>query len=170
MATDAWARYQLLEKIFSIGEDFWIEDERGQQQFKVDGKALSLRNTFVLEDNNGAELLTAESKLLSFQPTMNIEKQGQAYATITKAMFTFFHQSYSIEVVGGPVYNVEGDLTNHEYAVDSQGTPVAQISRQWFSIRDSYGIAIAPGADVPLLLASAVCIDEIAERERERNR
>ncbi len=46
---------------------------------------------------------------------------------------------------------------------------VAQISRAWFSIRDSYGVAVAPGADVPLLLAAAVCIEEISERERERN-
>jgi uncharacterized protein YxjI len=45
---------------------------------------------------------------------------------------------------------------------------VAQISRQWFLIRDAYGIAIAPGQDEGFLLAAAVCIDEISERERER--
>ena len=50
------------------------------------------------------------------------------------------------------------------------GQPVAQISRQWFSIRDAYGVAVAPEVDQALMLAAAVCIDEISERERERNR
>jgi len=53
--------------------------------------------------------------------------------------------------------------------VQANGAQVAQISRQWFSIRDAYGIAIAPGQDEPLLLAAAVCIDEISEREREEH-
>jgi uncharacterized protein YxjI len=167
---DAWTRYKLMRRLFAIGEDFWIEDDGGRQQYMVDGKALSLRHMFVLQDSNGAELLTGESKLIAIQPTMKLERQGQVYATITKALFTFLHQHYTIEVAGGPTYDAEGDITNHEYAVQNQGAPVAQISRAWFSIHDSYGIAIAPGMDVPLLLAAAVCIDEIAERGRERNR
>jgi uncharacterized protein YxjI len=37
------------------------------------------------------------------------------------------------------------------------------------SIRDAYGVAVAPGLDQALILAAAVCIDEISERERERH-
>ena len=167
MATDTWARYKLQRKLFAIGEDFWIENERGEAVYKVDGKALSIRHKFLLEDQNGAELLTVESKLLALQPTMTIERQGQRYATVTKALFTFLHQSYKIQVEGGLTYDAEGDITNHEYSVQANGAQVAQISRQWFSIRDAYGIAISPGQDEALLLAAAVCIDEISERERE---
>jgi uncharacterized protein YxjI len=170
VAVDSWSRYRLIEKLFAIGEDFWIENERGEQVYKVDGKALSLRNRFILEDATGAELLTGESKLIAFQPTMSLERQGQLYATIRKKMFTFLHQSYTIEVAGGAALEADGDITNHEFTVMNNGAQVAQISRAWFSIRDSYGIAIAPGQDVPLLLGAAVCIDEISDRERERNR
>jgi uncharacterized protein YxjI len=170
VAVDAWTRYRLQRKIFAIGEDFWIEDEQGSQAFKVDGKALSLRHRFILEDASGAELVTAESKLIAIQPTMNLDRQGALYATIKKKLFTFLHQAYTIELASGQVYEADGDITNHEYSVSYEGAQVAQISRAWFSIRDSYGIAVAPGADVPLLLAAAVCIDEISERERERNR
>jgi uncharacterized protein YxjI len=28
------------QKIVSIGDDFWIENERGEKVYKVDGKAL----------------------------------------------------------------------------------------------------------------------------------
>jgi uncharacterized protein YxjI len=170
MSDPQWARYKLQRKLFSIGEDFWIENDRGESVFKVDGKALSLRETFLLEDQAGTELLKVEAKLIALQPTMKIERQGQLYATVTKALFTLFHQHYTIQVEGGPAYETDGDITNHEYEVRTNGAAVAQISRQWFSLRDAYGAAIAPGIDQPLMLAAAVCIDEISERERERNR
>ena len=169
MAGDSWARYRLQRKLFAIGEDFWIENERGESVFRVDGKALSIRHKFLLEDQNGTELLQVEAKLLSFQPTMKIERQGRLYATVTKALFTLLHQKYTIQVEGGPTFDAEGDITNHEYAVQENGVPVAQISRRWFSIRDAYGIAIAPGQDEAFMLAAAVCIDEISEREREQH-
>ena len=170
MAVDTWTRYQLRRQLFSIGEDFWIENERGEQVYLVDGKAFSLRNTFILEDNAGNEILGGESKLLTLQPTINLERGGQPYATISKRLFTFLHQTYDIAVAGGETLEANGDITNHEYSVSGPAGQVAQISRAWFSIRDTYGVAVAPGADVPLLLAAAVCIEEISERERERNR
>jgi uncharacterized protein YxjI len=101
---------------------------------------------------------------------MEIEKAGRLYAMVTKKLFTLLHQHYTIQVEGGPTYQAEGDITNHEYAVIGDGVQVAQISRQWFSIRDAYGVALAPNVDQALLLAAAVCIDEISERERESHR
>ena len=50
------ARYQMREKLMSIGDDFWIEDENGQRAFKVDGKAVRIRDTFVLRDAAGQDV------------------------------------------------------------------------------------------------------------------
>ena len=169
MSTDGWARYLLQEKIFAIGTDFGVENEKGEQVYLVDGKAFSLRNTFILEDSAGNELLTGESKLLTLIQTINLTKQGQPYASIEKQPFTFFHDTYDITTAAGVTYEAKGDFTAHEYSVTGPDGQVAQISRAWFSIRDSYGVAVAPGADVPLLLAAAVCIEEITERDSERN-
>jgi uncharacterized protein YxjI len=169
MPDGGWTRYKLQRKLFAIGEDFWIENDKGEPVFKVDGKALSIRKKFLLEDHDGAEMLSVEAKLIALQPTMKIERQGQLYATVTKALFTLLHQHYTIQVEGGPAYQAEGDITNHEYEVRHEGNPVAQISRQWFSVRDAYGVALAPELDQALMLAAAVCIDEISERERERH-
>ena len=169
MANDAWVRYKLQRKLFSIGEDFWIENEQGQSVFKIDGKALSLREKFILEDQAGNQLLTVEAKLIAVRPTMKIERDGRLYATVTKKLLTVFRQHYTIHVEGGPAYEAGGNFTNHEYEVTDGGKPVAQISRQWFSIRDAYGVAVAPDVDQALMLAAAVCIDEISEREREEH-
>jgi uncharacterized protein YxjI len=39
---------------------------------------------------------------------------------------------------------------------------VASVSKKWVRVRDTYGIEIAGGQDVPLLLAITVAIDELA--------
>src|SRR5580765_4337187 len=153
---DNWSRYRLQRKLFSIGEDFWIENEQGEQVYKVDGKAFSLRETFVLEDPSGSELLTIESKLLAVRPTMKILRQGQLLATVTKKLLTFLHQHYTIQVEGGATYEAEGNITSHEYEVKSGGAAVAHISKDWFSIQDSYGVAVAPGQDPEFILAAAI--------------
>src|SRR6185312_9898977 len=49
-------RYRMREKLFAIGDDYWIETEGGERAFKVNGKALRLRNTFILEGPSGDEL------------------------------------------------------------------------------------------------------------------
>jgi len=56
----AGVRYTMREKMFAIGDDFWIETEGGDRAFKVNGKALRIRDTLVLESPNGEELLTIQ--------------------------------------------------------------------------------------------------------------
>ena len=168
MSVDTWTRYQLRRKLFSIGEDFWIENDRGEQVYKVDGKVLRIRETFELQDAGGTAVAVIQAKLLAIQPTMNIERSGQVWATVKKALFTLFRQHYSIHVQNGPVLEAQGDILNHEYGISDGGQVIATISKRWFTVLETYGIAIAPGHDEVLLLASAVCIDEMSERDRDR--
>jgi uncharacterized protein YxjI len=40
---------------------------------------------------------------------------------------------------------------------------VANISKRWFRVRESYGVAVGPGQDDALVLAVAVCIDHLTD-------
>lgn len=168
MSVDSGSRYMLRRQLFSIGEDFWIQNERGENVYKVDGKVLRIRETFALQDPGGNDLATIQAKLLAIQPTMNIERGGAVLATVKKALFTLFRQHFEIQVAGGRVLEAQGDILNHEYEITEGGSPVAQISKQWFTILETYGVAIAPGQDDVLMLCAAVCIDEMSEPDRHR--
>src|SRR5262249_2013382 len=85
-------------------------------------------------------------------------------ATVKKALFTFLREHYTVEVGDGQVLEARGDITNHEYEIHSDGEIVASISKRWFTLRDTYGVAVGPGQDDVLLLAVAVCIDERSRR------
>jgi uncharacterized protein YxjI len=46
------------------------------------------------------------------------------------------------------------------------GRIVGRISRQWFKIRDTYGVEVEAGEDPALVIAIAVCVDRLREQER----
>ena len=57
---------------------------------------------------------------------------------------------------------ISGDILDHEYRVDSEGERIAEVSKKWFDIRDTYGVEISQGQDNALILAIAVSIDQMA--------
>ena len=56
--------YQMRQKMVAIGDDFWIENDKGQKVFKVDGKALRVRQTLIFEDAHGHELAKIQERML----------------------------------------------------------------------------------------------------------
>jgi uncharacterized protein YxjI len=155
-------QYRMREKMFSIGDDFWIETGDGERAFKVDGKALRIRDTLVLEDPSGSELYTIQEKKLRVRDTMDIEQGGRTVATVKKALVSPLRDRYSIEVDGGDDLDAKGNIVDHEFKIDRDGEQVAEVSKRWFRVRDTYGIQIAPGQDEPLILAVTVCIDQMS--------
>ncbi len=79
-------RYAVRERMFSIGDDFWITDEQGNRIYLADGKAMRLRQTVELKDGSGAEVAVVRKKPLSVHEAMEIERDGAVVATVRKAM------------------------------------------------------------------------------------
>jgi uncharacterized protein YxjI len=157
-------RYRMRAKLFAIGDDFWIDTEDGQHAFKVNGKAMRIRDTFVLEGLSGEELFKAQEKKLRVRDTMKIERGGERAATIKKAMITPLRERFTIDVEGGGELNATGNVVDHEYKIERDGEKIAEISKRWLRVRDTYGIEIAPGENDALILAVTACIDEMAGR------
>jgi uncharacterized protein YxjI len=163
-----WTTYQLRRQFFSIGEDFWVANDRGENVFRVDGKVLVLTQTFALQDVNGNELARMHAEMLTLRKTMDIERGGQVVAVVKKAFFNVLSQHFNIEVSGAGALEAQGDILNHEFQITGGGQVLASVSRQWFVGDLFYGVAIAPGQDEVLLLCIAICIDEMSESDRNR--
>jgi uncharacterized protein YxjI len=58
-----------------------------------------------------------------------------------------------------------GNIVDHEYEIERDGDTVATISKKWFRVRESYGVDIASGEDIPLILAITVAIDALTSRD-----
>lgn len=155
-------RYQMREKLFAIGDDFWIETDEGRRAYKVNGKALRIRSTFVLENTSGDELLKIQEKKLSIRDSMRIERDGMTVATVKKALVSPLRDRFTVDLETGGELKVKGNIVDHEYEIERDGNKIAEVSKRWFRVRDTYGIEIAEGQNDALILATTVCLDEMA--------
>jgi uncharacterized protein YxjI len=162
-------RYQVKEKLFSIGNDFWVTDEQGGKAFLVDGKVMHIRQTLELKDPSGAVVATIRKKLVAIRETMEIERDGAPAATVHKVLVSPLHHRYVIDLAGGGQLEAVGNLVDKEFQIRGDGQVAAQVSRAWFRVRDTYGVDVAPGQDDAFMIAVAVCLDGIHRDEEERN-
>jgi uncharacterized protein YxjI len=154
-------RYRMQEKLASIGDDSWIEDDQGQRIFKVDGKALRVRDTYLLKDASGNEVAKIQEKKLRVRDTMDIERDGETLARVRKALVGI-RDRFEIDVEHGEDLKAHGNIVDHEYEIKRDGDVVARVSKRWFRVRDTYGVEIAEGEDDALLLALTVAIDDMS--------
>ena len=154
-------RYQIRQKMVSIGNDYWIENEQGQEVYQVDGK-IGWHKTFIFEDAHGKPLARMKKHLLTVKETMEISRpDGELLAVVKKDLFTPLKEHFVVSMKNGPDLEVHGNLLDHEYSIGDGQNKVAQVSKKLFHVRDSYAVTIEPGQDEVVLLAVVVCIDEM---------
>ena len=160
-------RYKMRQRMLSIGDDYEIENERGERVFKLDGKALRLRKTILFKDMDGRELLKIQERMLHIKDSMEIEgPDGKRVAIVKKALITPLRERWIIKVEDVQDLHVEGNIVDHEYRIERDGAKVAEVSKRWFRIRDTYGIEVAPGENDILILAATAVLDTMAHPAR----
>ena len=160
-------RYQMRQRMLSIGDDYVIENDRGERVFKLDGKALRIRKTIRFEDMHGSELCRIQERMLHIRDSMEIEgPDGNRIAMIHKAMITPLRERWIIKLDDGPDLHAQGNIVDHEYTIERDGTKVAEVSKRWFRVRDTYGVEVSAGENDVLILASTAVIDTMAHPDR----
>ena len=156
-------RYQMRQKMVSIGDDFWIENQDGDKVFKVDGKALRVRDTLNFDDRQGQTLCKIQERKLRVKDSMKIEgPNGEELAMVKKALITPVRDRWTAKIGNGPDLDVQGNILDHEYTIEGDGRKVAEISKKWFRVRDTYGVEVAPDQNDIVILAITVAVDMMA--------
>lgn len=153
-------RFVMREKLLSIGDDFWIENDQGERVFKVDGKAMRVRDTFVLEDAGGNEVAHIQERKINIRDTMKIERGGAELATVHKAIVGI-RDRFDIDLAGGGELKAKGNFLEHQYEIKKDGDVIAEISKKWVRVRETYGVEIEPAYDAAMILAITVAIDSM---------
>ncbi|WP_067604659.1 LURP-one-related/scramblase family protein [Nocardiopsis listeri] len=159
-------KFLVRERVFDIGDDFWVTDEEGNKVFWVDGKALKIRTTFELKDPQGNELMVIRKKLFKVRDQMRIEHDGKTVATVRKRLFNPIRDKLNVEVEGAPDWEVVGSFLDKEYSISDKEGTVAVVSRKWFRLRDTYAIDVNThrrdvAGDPALVISVAVAVDSL---------
>ena len=120
-------RLLVRDRLFGIGDDYWIEDDRGQKVFLVDGKAMRLRDTFELKDPQGRVLIDIHAKMLALRDTMVIEREGEPLARVKRKRLSLLRNHYRVELAdGSTTLDVSGKILDREFAVEYEGAPASR--------------------------------------------
>ena len=162
-------RYQLKDKLFSIGGDAMIQDASGRDLLFVDGKAISLGRRLEIKDLQGNRLATIQQQLIALTPTFEIHQRGGVGAKISMKLLSL-RDRLKIDVPGNDDLEARGNIFHHEYGIFRGGREVAHISKAWIALSDTYGIDIDDDQDQVLILACAVVIDEILDMRQRADK
>lgn len=164
-------RYKIRQKLMSIGDDFWIEDGDGKRVFKIDGKALRLRKTLIFEDMAGNKLAKIQERLLAIKDTMAVEDaEGNQMAVIKKGLIAPLGDHWTVKVRNGPDLDVQGNILDLEYSIMQRRKKVAEVSKKWLSMTDTYGVEIDDDQNDVLILAVAIAIDMMAHDDDNKRK
>jgi uncharacterized protein YxjI len=161
-------RFILKERIFSLRESYYIRNEEGDNLLEVSGRLIGLRDKLTLRDLQGSTVATVTKHLIALRPTYTITRPGQPDATVKKDFINILREGFSVDLEGDANdLRVQGDIFDHSYSISRQGVTVAEVSKKWISLRDSYVVDVAEGEDTVLLLACAIVVDRITHEEDE---
>lgn len=157
---DRHEQFRMREDLISFGDDYWIENDSGDRVFKVDGKVARLRDTWKLKDRDGHEVAVIREKVLSIRDAITIETNGTE-AKVKKALVGI-RDRFHVEVEHGDDLKVHGNIVDHEYEIERKGDKVAEVSKKWFRVRDTYGVEVYDPTIIPLILAITVAVDALS--------
>jgi uncharacterized protein YxjI len=153
-------RYKMKQNIWSWGDNFTIQDEQDRDVYQVKGKVFSFGDKLHLLDMQGQELAFISQRLMTFKPRYEIYRGGNLFAEVVKE-FSWFKSKFTLDVPGPNDYTITGEFWRHEYHFERGGRQVALISKQFWAMRDIYGIDIVDGEDDIAILATCVVIDMV---------
>lgn len=160
-------RYIMQQKLFGLGGDSMVKNDRGENCFFVDGAALSIGRRLVIKDLESGRKAVIQQKIVSFTPTFNLRFDDGLKVTVKKTVNPLVN-NFKIDLPGRKNdLEARGDLLHHEYSIYNGREEVARVSKRWFSLVDSYGIEIDDDQDDLLILACAVVIDEVLDMREQ---
>ena len=124
------------EKLFSFGDDFWIEDDSGRQVYLVDGRAFLFREKLVPKDADGNRAGLPCGKLVSLGRPMKSTAAGTIMATVSKHLFNFLRCRFTVDVSGPDDYEAQGSFLDPTTG-SPQGTGPWRPFQKWLTVQDT---------------------------------
>lgn len=87
--------------------------------------------------------------------------RGRAVATVKHALISPLRDRMTANMTGGPDIEIRGNLLNHEYQMTRRGRRIAEVSKRWIRLRDTYTVEIDAGEDDALILALTVVVEQM---------
>lgn len=162
-------KYIMQQKMVSIGNDFWIKDQNGQNVFFVDGYGFSFGKRFSFQTSMKQELYDVRQKLGRLAPTFYIYKNKEVVAKVHRSLFAFRNVFYLKLNNDLRKVKIVGKLIEHNYRFIEDGKTVCSVDKKWLRNTDTYSIDINTNIQPAIILSAAVVIDLICHDDKSKH-
>ncbi len=166
-ASTASTRYLL--RNHQPGDDIEVDNDAGQVAFRVAGSVFEQTNTLILRDARGMVLFAITTRLTDAPASVEVRQPGgQLAARLNRSVTDEGRASFGIEVPGKSTLRAHGDIAGHEYRIERDRSPVAEVSKRWSMLSGGSGYAaqVLPGQNDGLVLAVVLGIDLVQLADR----
>ena len=152
------------QKMLSFKQDFNIMDDNQKPVYKIDGELISIgRKLHIIDLATNEEVAFVKQKVLTLLPQVDVFVGGEHVTSIKKRL-TFIKQGYDVSNLD---WTIKGNILAHDYEIyDAQGDLIAQITKQYFAMSDTYEFNIDDNEVDPVyVIAVALAIDAVMDNK-----
>lgn len=151
------------EKLLSLHNKYFIYNENGEIEFKIESKIISIGDKTTIYDKNDNIVAYIEQEILHLMPHYNVHIGGEFKYQIKKK-FQFLKNDYDLS----NAYKVDGSVFSLNFAIyNNYGQQVALVNRKFISIGDKYQIDIYDEKDLYTILTIIVAITNDIDRNQK---
>ena len=157
----------MTKKILSVREHYDFSSRDGTKLGEGDGNFLQFPAKFVVLDANKTEMMHLNGKLLSIRREFDVyDPSGNLVGIMKKKLVKLIGSEYWVEKNGVDYMRIFGNFVEHDYRMEVNKIPVAQVHRKWVSIRDQFGVSIMGNVDPRIVIGVVIAIEheEVTER------
>lgn len=141
------------QKVWSLGEHFYVQNGAGEDLFEVRGEVFSLGRKLHVLNLAGEELCLLQQKF-GLTHKFALEEHGEEVAEL-RSKFGF-GTHFVCEELG---WDITGHFMSLNYEITQNGAPVAQIHHKALSLGDCYHVHVERDEDALHVLCVVLAID-----------
>lgn len=166
-AVPGTSKYLMRRRIALAHDDIPVENEEGVLAFSVDGEAMRPGRSLIVRDHNSNPLYRIPERTLHLKEFMEIERgDGGTAATVRRTRLGTSRDRWSVTLHGPGEsragLHLRGSVPEYEYRIVAVDRQMAEVSKRWFRLRNTYGVEIPAGEDDALILTIAAAVDQMA--------
>ena len=161
-----YKKYKLKKKAWSLSARYTVTDEMDNLCYESKGYAFKLHKVAELFDSFGQYVCTIRSKIFSFKSTYFIDKGDVPTYRFVKSIGRLKDQIFVDSLTEADAFVIQGNFWSSEYKFIQDGCEFAYVSKEMWSFKDMYGIAVEEGYDASIVIACVIIINTIKEKQR----
>ena len=152
--------FSVSQKFMSLGTDMSIDDAEGNKAYQVKG-SMRASDPHTLMGLDGEPIYVVAQNFKAAGRVFEILRAGQLVASVKQAAFSFGSTKFIVTLADGERLDYAGNFGKREYKVSRAGVDLVVASRKLLSVRECYGVQVAPDFEAPLGLAIAIAIEQM---------